>query len=107
MTKFTVFDNDGFPAEHYDDTIHGANIPDAAVEITDTQWRTFTQNQGRRALVNGVVVTKTPTVTELTATETLDAELARNKVLNAVVEFLGTFPNQTVAGVKATLVTKL
>lgn len=108
MTKFSVFDSDGFPMAHYDDAIHGVdNIPDAAVAITDAQHREFTGNQGRRALVNGVVVTKTPTVTAPTATERLDARLARDEWLNALVEYLGAEAGRTVEGVKSAMITKV
>lgn len=102
---YGVFNSDGFPAGGFWlDTLHGVdNIPDEAVAITDAQHREFTRKQGRRALVNGVVVTKTPTVTEPTVEELITARTDRDEIIDGIIEFLGSLPNQTVAGVRTAI----
>ncbi|WP_246659394.1 hypothetical protein [Agrobacterium sp. LC34] len=60
MRISAVFDNEGFPLAFYCDELHGDNVPDNAVEITDVQWRDFIDNPGFRRWVNGEVVAVDP-----------------------------------------------
>ena len=58
--RFGLFDSNGFPRAFYSDQDH-SDIPVAAVQITDQQWREFLQHQGARAFRNSQVVPATPT----------------------------------------------
>src|SRR5690606_7329862 len=66
MTKYAVFDADGFPMGFYAEDIHGAPdaegtlIPQGAVKITDQQWHAFLSHPGARKWSNGHVVEYTP-----------------------------------------------
>ena len=66
MTKYAVFDADGFPLGFYADDIHGIKgdpdslVPDGAIEITEDQWQEFIDNTGQRKWINGAVVAFTP-----------------------------------------------
>lgn len=55
MAIYATLDDDGRPNGFYADDIHDV-IPAGAVEISDTVWRECLENQGRRALVGGVLV---------------------------------------------------
>jgi len=46
--KYAIFDEQGFPKAFYDKAIHGDDIPEEAIEITEEQWLEFINNQGRR-----------------------------------------------------------
>jgi len=46
--KYVIFDENGFPKAFYSPDIHGDNIPEEAIEITEEQWLEFINNQGRR-----------------------------------------------------------
>lgn len=59
--KYGVFEN-GFPKGFYSQELHGDNIPDDAVEITDEQWLDLINNQGMRRFIDGQVVEYTPPV---------------------------------------------
>ena len=62
--KKAVFDENGFPTAFYSSDIHGDNIPEAAIEITDEQWLEFIENPGARKWSNGQVVEYTPPAVE-------------------------------------------
>lgn len=55
MTIYATIDGSGRPTGFYRDDIHDG-VPDGALEISDAQWRECLENQGRRALVGGVLV---------------------------------------------------
>jgi len=55
MAIYATLDGSGRPTGFYRDDIHDV-IPDGAIEISDEQWRECLANQGRRALVGGVLV---------------------------------------------------
>ncbi len=59
--KYGVFE-DGFPKGFYSQELHGENIPDDAIEITDEQWLELINNQGMRRFLDGQVVEYTPPV---------------------------------------------
>jgi len=46
--KYAIFDEQGFPKAFYSPDIHGDNIPEEAIKITEEQWEEFINNQGRR-----------------------------------------------------------
>ena len=62
MEKFALFDDDGLPTAFYSFEIHGDNIPQDTVEITEEQWREFIENPGRRKWIDDTIVTYDPTV---------------------------------------------
>lgn len=75
MTKYAVFNDEGFPAGFYDEDIHGCReidsesnpnciIPANATKITDEQWQDFLLNGGRRKWQHGGVVPFEPPVPE-------------------------------------------
>lgn len=66
MKKFAEFDGDGFPTAFYSDEIHGNQMPEDAIQITEAQWRELIEYPGLRKWNNGEVVTferPQPTVT--------------------------------------------
>ncbi len=48
MTRYALFDSDGFPQGFYSSDIHGNGIPKNAIKITDAQWIEFIDNAGLR-----------------------------------------------------------
>ncbi|WCK15389.1 hypothetical protein G6L41_017335 [Agrobacterium tumefaciens] len=62
MEKFALFDDDGLPTAFYSFEIHGDNIPQDTVEITEEEWREFIENPGRRQWIDGTIVTYDPAV---------------------------------------------
>ena len=58
--KKAVFDENGLPTAFYSSDIHGDNIPEAAIEITDEQWIEFIEHPGARKWQDGEVVEYTP-----------------------------------------------
>lgn len=52
------------PSGFYSSEIHGENIPERAIEITDDQWREFINNSGRRRWQDGRVIEYTPPAIE-------------------------------------------
>jgi hypothetical protein len=66
IKTFATFNEDGYPAGFWrTDVYEIEDIPEDAVEITEDQWRTFLNHQGRSRLVNGQVVTTTAEPTEI------------------------------------------
>jgi hypothetical protein len=65
---YAVLDANGLPTAFYNDEIYPPNadgtenaaIPAAAVAITEAQWQDCIANNGRRQIVNGVLVVYTP-----------------------------------------------
>jgi hypothetical protein len=53
--KYAVFNEKGLPLAFYDSDIHN-NIPENAIKITDEEWRTFINNQGKFAYINGKLI---------------------------------------------------
>ncbi|MDL2202012.1 hypothetical protein QQF51_04925 [Brucella intermedia] len=60
MTKYAIFDMHGMPTAFYSADINGVDIPKNAVEITESQWNEFLNNQGARRWDCGQVVEYTP-----------------------------------------------
>ncbi|SFJ55260.1 hypothetical protein SAMN04515648_4569 [Phyllobacterium sp. CL33Tsu] len=71
MKIFGVFDEGGLPKAFFNEDVHGYKIVDGlpnpacqipleAVEIAEPQWIEFLTNQGRRKMVDGVVVEYVP-----------------------------------------------
>jgi len=46
--KYVIFDEQGLPKAFYSRDIHGDNIPEEAIEITEDQWLEFINNHGER-----------------------------------------------------------
>lgn len=60
MTKYAIFNADGFPTAFYDPEINVNQIPTNAVEITEAQWLEFINNNGLRKFINESVVVYIP-----------------------------------------------
>ena len=62
--KYAIFSKEGLPQGFYDKEIHGENIPQEAIEITEEQWKEFVENQGLRKwnFNTKKVVKYTPTI---------------------------------------------
>ncbi len=60
MKKYATFDAVGLPTAFYSEDIHGENIPANAIEITESQWQEFLDNQGARKWSNGQVAEYSP-----------------------------------------------
>lgn len=58
--KFATFTEDGLPSGFYSSEIHGENIPESAIDITDDQWQEFINNSGLRRWDGKKVVEYTP-----------------------------------------------
>ncbi len=67
--KHAVFSPDGFPIGFYDIDLHGDNIPQEAVEITDAQWGEFITHMGLRKWLEGEIVTVEPSTAPATITD--------------------------------------
>lgn len=55
-----TFNSEGFPTGFYPENVWPTNYPSDTVEITEDQYRNFTENQGLRKYVNGRVVQYSP-----------------------------------------------
>lgn len=90
MQFYGLFDGQGLPKAFYADDIWPVSkIPSNAVQISESVWREFIGNQGRRKWVNGKIVQYTGTsapetfVTSVTAAQAKIA-LYHAGLLNAV-----------------------
>ncbi len=63
MRKATI-DADGFVTGFYDTELHGDNIPEEAVELSEDQYEDLVQNQGFRRFEKGKIVEYAPPVSE-------------------------------------------
>jgi hypothetical protein len=50
MVKYAILDEKGFATAFYDDTIH-ETIPSDAVQISDGDWQTYINNQGKYVFI--------------------------------------------------------
>ncbi|WP_262522687.1 hypothetical protein [Agrobacterium tumefaciens] len=57
---FAVFNEQGYPMGFYSDEVHGDNIPEGAVEISENEWQDLLDNPGRRKWIDGAVVAVEP-----------------------------------------------
>lgn len=72
---YATLDEKGFVTGFYNTDVNGDNIPETAVKITEEQYNKLLNNQGKKALVNGKVVSKEKLASE--------EELLESKVLKA------------------------
>lgn len=54
--KKALVNEDGLVLAFYDEGIHGEDIPDGTVDVTDEQWREILQSCGSKLLINGEIV---------------------------------------------------
>lgn len=64
IEKFGLFDDEGFPNAFYSSDVHGDNIPNEAVNITEEQWLDFINNNGLRRWDGSKVAEYLPPVLE-------------------------------------------
>ncbi|MGQ8632102.1 hypothetical protein ACUTJJ_11565, partial [Agrobacterium sp. DKPNP3] len=57
---FAIFNEQGFPMGFYSDEVHGENIPEGAVEISESEWHDLLDNPGLRKWLDGEIVTVEP-----------------------------------------------
>lgn len=67
--KHALINEAGFPTAFYSTDVHGENIPEDAIALTEAQWREFIENQGRRKWVDGEVVEYAPPPVALTVAD--------------------------------------
>lgn len=84
--KLAKFDADGFPLAFFDDELHAGSVPDDAIEIADSQWLEFINNQGLRQFVDGEVVEYHPPVPALAGA---DVDRERDRRIDAGFVFDG------------------
>ncbi|MDP9561409.1 UNVERIFIED_ORG: hypothetical protein J2740_002616 [Rhizobium nepotum] len=54
--KKALVNEDGLVLAFYAEEIHGEDIPDGTVDVTDEQWREILQSCGSKLLFNGEIV---------------------------------------------------
>lgn len=54
--KKALVNEDGLVLAFYAEEIHGEDIPDGTVDVTDEQWREILQSCGSKLLINGEIV---------------------------------------------------
>ncbi|QTQ84617.1 hypothetical protein J8N08_16745 [Agrobacterium tumefaciens] len=54
--KKALVNEDGLVLAFYAEEIHGEDIPDGTVDVTDEQWREILQSCGSKLLVDGEIV---------------------------------------------------
>jgi len=57
---FAIFNEQGFPMGFYSHEVHGDNIPEGAVEISESEWNDLLDNPGLRKWVDGEIVVIDP-----------------------------------------------
>ncbi len=67
--KYAIINEDGFPTAFYSAELHGDDIPDEAIEISDEQWSELVDNQGRRKWVDDQIVLFDPPESILTVAD--------------------------------------
>lgn len=64
-----TFSEDGLPIGFYSMEIHGDNIPESAVEISESEWQDLLDNPGLRKWLDGEIVTVDPSAAPPTITD--------------------------------------
>ncbi len=54
--KKALVNEDGLVLAFYAEEIHGEDIPDGTVDVTDEQWREILESCGSKLLINGEIV---------------------------------------------------
>lgn len=60
MRYFAQIKDDGFAEAFYSDAVHGENIPESAIEISEDDWLELASNAGSRKWLDGEVVVVDP-----------------------------------------------